>query len=101
MSGWGKRYLLVTPDGLALPCHVAHTLPGLSFDNVQEHSLDHIWNHSSGFAAASAAKRGCPIRAAAVSGAKSIPVVTAARPFTTPATLQRPIRRAGCPPTTR
>jgi PqqA peptide cyclase len=50
MSGWGKRYLLVSPDGLALPCHLAHTLPGLSFDNVQEHSLDDIWHHSAAFA---------------------------------------------------
>ena len=51
MSGWGKRYLLVSPDGLALPCHLAHTLPGLTFDNVLEHSLDEIWHHSPGFAA--------------------------------------------------
>ena len=51
MSGWGKRYLLVSPDGLALPCHLAHTLPGLSFDNVLERSLDDIWHHSAGFAA--------------------------------------------------
>lgn len=51
MSGWGKRYLLVSPDGLALPCHLAHTLPGLSFDNVQQHSLSHIWHHSPAFAA--------------------------------------------------
>ncbi len=51
MSGWGKRYLLVSPDGLALPCHLAHTLPGLEFDNVQERSLDDIWQHSAAFAA--------------------------------------------------
>ena len=51
MSGWGKRYLLVTPDGLALPCHLAHTLPGLHFDSVQERSLDEIWHHSPAFAA--------------------------------------------------
>ncbi|MEO8902353.1 MAG: pyrroloquinoline quinone biosynthesis protein PqqE [Polyangiaceae bacterium] len=51
MSGWGKRYLLVSPDGLALPCHLAHTLPGLTFDNVQEHSLQDIWCDSPGFAA--------------------------------------------------
>jgi pyrroloquinoline quinone biosynthesis protein E len=51
MSGWGKRYLLVSPDGLALPCHLAHTLPGLSFDNVLERSLDDIWHHSPAFAA--------------------------------------------------
>jgi pyrroloquinoline quinone biosynthesis protein E len=49
MSGWGKRYLLVSPDGLALPCHLAHTLPGLTFDNVQERSLEDIWLHSSAF----------------------------------------------------
>ncbi len=51
MSGWGKRYLLVSPDGLALPCHLAHTLPGLTFDNVLERSLNDIWQHSEGFAA--------------------------------------------------
>jgi len=49
MSGWGKRYVLVSPDGLALPCHLAHTLPGLTFDNVQERSLSDIWLNSSGF----------------------------------------------------
>jgi pyrroloquinoline quinone biosynthesis protein E len=51
MSGWGRRYLLVSPDGLALPCHLAHTLPGLSFDNVQERSLADIWQSSTAFAA--------------------------------------------------
>jgi len=51
MSGWGKRYLLVTPDGLALPCHLAHTLTGLHFDSVQERSLHDIWHHSPAFAA--------------------------------------------------
>ncbi|HET7543149.1 MAG TPA: pyrroloquinoline quinone biosynthesis protein PqqE [Polyangiaceae bacterium] len=51
MSGWGRRYLLVSPDGLALPCHLAHTLPGMNFDNVLERSLDEIWHHSPAFAA--------------------------------------------------
>jgi pyrroloquinoline quinone biosynthesis protein E len=51
MSGWGRRYLVVSPDGLALPCHLAHTLPGLHFDNVLERSLDEIWHHSRAFAA--------------------------------------------------
>ncbi len=49
MDGWGRRFLLVTPDGLALPCHVAHTLPGLRFDNVRERPLDEIWRDSLGF----------------------------------------------------
>lgn len=51
MSGWGQRYLLVSPDGLALPCHLAHTLPGLTFDNVQDRSLEDIWHQSPGFTA--------------------------------------------------
>src|SRR2546430_3550031 len=29
MDGWGRRFLVVSPDGLVLPCHAAHTLPGL------------------------------------------------------------------------
>ena len=49
MSGWGKRYLLVTPDGLALPCHLAHTIPNLTFDNVQQRSLGEIWENSAAF----------------------------------------------------
>jgi pyrroloquinoline quinone biosynthesis protein E len=49
MDGWGRRFILVSPDGLALPCHVAHTLPGSAFENVREHSLEEIWRDSSGF----------------------------------------------------
>jgi pyrroloquinoline quinone biosynthesis protein E len=44
MSGWGKRYIVVSPDGLALPCHLAHTITGLSLDNVLERSLETIWS---------------------------------------------------------
>jgi len=51
MSGWGQRYLLVSPDGLALPCHLAHTLPGLQFDNVMDRSLADIWQNSAAFQA--------------------------------------------------
>ncbi|HEY7531375.1 MAG TPA: pyrroloquinoline quinone biosynthesis protein PqqE [Nitrospiraceae bacterium] len=49
MDGWGRRFIVVNPEGLALPCHLAHTLPGLRFDNVKERSLTDIWRHSSGF----------------------------------------------------
>jgi PqqA peptide cyclase len=49
MDGWGRRFILVSPDGLALPCHAAHTLPGLAFDRVQERSLEEIWHHSDAF----------------------------------------------------
>jgi pyrroloquinoline quinone biosynthesis protein E len=51
MGGWGERYVVVAPDGRALPCHLAHTLPGLKFDNVTERSLVDIWRNSPAFAA--------------------------------------------------
>lgn len=49
MSGWGRIFLNIAPDGLALPCHEARMLPGLAFPNVREHSLQHIWYESEGF----------------------------------------------------
>jgi len=39
-------YILVTPDGRALPCHGATQIPSLSFVNVREQPLDWIWQHS-------------------------------------------------------
>jgi PqqA peptide cyclase len=49
MDGWGRRFLLVSPDGLVLPCHVAHTLPGLTWESVRDRSLGEIWRDSPGF----------------------------------------------------
>ena len=49
MDGWGRRFLIVTPEGLALPCHLAHTLPGLVWMNVREQPLATIWNDSPAF----------------------------------------------------
>jgi pyrroloquinoline quinone biosynthesis protein E len=49
MDGWGRRFLVVSPDGLVLPCHAAHTLPGLEFENVRDHALGDIWRDSPGF----------------------------------------------------
>ncbi len=51
MSGWGRRYLVVAPDGRALPCHLAHTIPNLVFDNVRDRSLAEIWQNSPAFLA--------------------------------------------------
>ena len=51
MDGWGRRFLVVSPDGLVLPCHAAHTLPGLVFDNVRDRALGDIWRASPGFTA--------------------------------------------------
>jgi pyrroloquinoline quinone biosynthesis protein E len=49
MEGWGQRFIVVNPEGLALPCHLAHTLPGLRFDHVTTRNLADIWHHSDGF----------------------------------------------------
>jgi pyrroloquinoline quinone biosynthesis protein E len=51
MDGWGRRYIVVAPDGLALPCHQATSIPGLRFENVRERGLAAIWNDSPGFRA--------------------------------------------------
>jgi pyrroloquinoline quinone biosynthesis protein E len=49
MDGWGRRFIVVSPDGLVLPCHAAHTLPGLRFDSVKDRPLREIWLDSPGF----------------------------------------------------
>jgi PqqA peptide cyclase len=51
MDGWGRRFIVVAPDGLVLPCHAAHTLPGLVFDNAKDTPLAEIWRSSSAFGA--------------------------------------------------
>jgi pyrroloquinoline quinone biosynthesis protein E len=49
MDGWGRRFIVLSPDGLVLPCHAAHTLPGLHFDSVRARPLREIWVDSPGF----------------------------------------------------
>lgn len=49
MNGWGKVFLTITPDGKALPCHAARELPGMTFPDVREDSVEHIWYHSDAF----------------------------------------------------
>jgi pyrroloquinoline quinone biosynthesis protein E len=49
MNGWGSVFLGISPDGTALPCHAAKTLPGLEFPNVVDDSLRHIWYDSDAF----------------------------------------------------
>ncbi len=46
MNGWGSVFLAVTPDGTALPCHAARSLPGLAFPDVRDTSLADIWYSS-------------------------------------------------------
>lgn len=49
MNGWGSVFLGVAPDGAALPCHAARSLPGLDLPNVRETPLSTIWYESEAF----------------------------------------------------
>ncbi|MBA3565031.1 MAG: pyrroloquinoline quinone biosynthesis protein PqqE [Gammaproteobacteria bacterium] len=49
VNGWGTTFLNVASDGVALPCHEARMLPGLSFPNVRDHDLRWIWHESPAF----------------------------------------------------
>ena len=49
MGGWGRKLMLIAPNGEALPCHAARTIPGLSFANVKDHGLREIWEESAAF----------------------------------------------------
>ena len=49
MGGWGRRLMLINPAGKVLPCHAAEVLPGMSFENVREKTLEWIWQESSSF----------------------------------------------------
>lgn len=49
MGGWGRKVLLVKPDGDVLPCHAANVLPGMKFENVQARPLRAIWYGSDAF----------------------------------------------------
>ncbi|MDP9895886.1 pyrroloquinoline quinone biosynthesis protein E [Variovorax boronicumulans] len=51
MAGWASVFLVVAPDGVALPCHSARMLPGLDFPSVREHSIREIWQESPAFGA--------------------------------------------------
>jgi PqqA peptide cyclase len=49
MGGWGRKLMLITPNGDVLPCHAAKVIPGLQFDNVKQRSLREIWESSAAF----------------------------------------------------
>ena len=49
MGGWGRKLMLIAPSGDALPCHAAHVIPGLAFENVKDHGLREIWERSAAF----------------------------------------------------
>ncbi len=49
MGGWGRRLMLINPAGKVLPCHAAEVIPGFTFENVRESSLEFIWQQSASF----------------------------------------------------
>jgi len=49
MGGWGQKTMNITPDGRALPCHAAETIPDLTFDRAGETPLRQIWFESVAF----------------------------------------------------
>jgi pyrroloquinoline quinone biosynthesis protein E len=49
MSGLGRVFLGIAPDGTALPCQAARMLPGLDFPSVREASIRSIWYDSPAF----------------------------------------------------
>jgi pyrroloquinoline quinone biosynthesis protein E len=49
MAGWGAVFMVIAPDGVALPCHSARMLPGFDFPKVTEHSIASIWRDSDAF----------------------------------------------------
>jgi PqqA peptide cyclase len=50
-GGWGNHYIVVAPDGKAMPCHAASQITSLAFANVRDHSLESIWSESPAFRA--------------------------------------------------
>lgn len=52
MAGWGAVFMVIAPDGVALPCHSARMLGhalGFEFPNVKEHDVAGIWRDSAAF----------------------------------------------------
>jgi PqqA peptide cyclase len=51
VGGWGRKLMLISPNGMALPCHAASVIPGMLFENAKEKSLREIWEESASFRA--------------------------------------------------
>jgi len=49
MGGWGQTTIVIAPNGEALPCQAAATIPNLQFANVRDRSLESIWYESDAF----------------------------------------------------
>jgi pyrroloquinoline quinone biosynthesis protein E len=68
MGGWGRRTIVVAPDGRVLPCHAAAEIPGLEFGSLRERSLAWCWTEAPGMRAFRGEAwmrepcRSCPLR---------------------------------------
>lgn len=49
MGGWARDAFMIAPDGTALPCHAAGTIPSLHFERFGEWNLADIWLNSPAF----------------------------------------------------
>jgi PqqA peptide cyclase len=49
MGGWGRKLMLIAPNGDALPCHAVRVIPGLAFENAKSRGLREIWESSDAF----------------------------------------------------
>jgi pyrroloquinoline quinone biosynthesis protein E len=49
MAGWGAVFMVVAPDGSALPCHSARMLPGIEFPNLRDTPVREAWYSSDAF----------------------------------------------------
>lgn len=49
MAGWGSLFMVVAPDGSALPCHSARMLPGIAFPDLRHTSVREAWYESDAF----------------------------------------------------
>jgi len=48
MGGWGRKTIVVAPDGLVMPCHEARSIPGTELWTAAERSLRECWEDSPG-----------------------------------------------------
>jgi pyrroloquinoline quinone biosynthesis protein E len=49
MGGWGRKLMVITPNGDVLPCHAARVIPGMRFENVKNAGTREIWETSEAF----------------------------------------------------
>ncbi|MBX9671520.1 MAG: pyrroloquinoline quinone biosynthesis protein PqqE [Candidatus Obscuribacterales bacterium] len=48
-GGWAQRQLIITPNGIALPCAAAEQIDSIEFPSARRSQLGWIWNESDAF----------------------------------------------------